>query len=84
MVGSWTKRIKEEIEGLHLVFIWQRQENNNNNNNNNNERCNYIESQNLFSLLSENMLLVFYHDVIYILFGEEYTTFCRGMREQYA
>jgi hypothetical protein len=77
MVGSWTKRMKGEIEGLGLVFICQRQEKNNKSTYFiMKERCNYIESQNLFSVLSENMLLVFYYIVIYIWVGEEYTSCC--------
>jgi hypothetical protein len=75
---SWAKKMKEELESIGLAYIWHSQQ----------EwdtsrlrriirgRCNDIERQNLFSIMFENMSLVFYQEMKQKWGREEYIEFC--------
>jgi hypothetical protein len=75
---SWTKKMKEELESIGLAYIWNCQQ----------EwdirrlrriirgKCNDIERQNLFSIMSEKRSLVFYQEMKQKWGREEYIKLC--------
>jgi hypothetical protein len=62
---SWAKKMKVELESIGLVYIWHSQQKWDTSSVRRiiRERCNDIERQNLSSIMSENMSLVFYQEM---------------------
>jgi hypothetical protein len=62
---SWAKKIKEESESIGLAYIWHGQQEWDTSRLRRiiRERCNNIERQNLSSITSEKMSLVFYQEM---------------------
>jgi hypothetical protein len=74
---SWAKRVKEEREKTGLASVWQNQYEHNNNAIYRvvKGRCDDTE-QNLFSILSEKISLVFYQEMKQEWGREEFIDFC--------
>jgi hypothetical protein len=62
---SWTKKMKEESESIGLAYIWHSQQEWGTSRLRRiiRERCNDIERQNLSSIMSEKVSLVFYQEM---------------------
>jgi hypothetical protein len=71
---SWAKKIKEELESIGLAYIWYSQQEWDTSTLRRiiRERCNDIERQNLSSIMSEKMSLVFYQEMKQKWGREEY------------
>jgi hypothetical protein len=75
---SWAKQMKEESESTGLAYIWYSQQEWDTSRLRRiiRERCNDIERQNLFLIMSEKMSLVFYKEMKQKWSREEYIELC--------
>jgi hypothetical protein len=68
----WAKKMKEEVGSIGLAYIWYSQQEWDTSRLTRRVRCNDMERQNLFSILSEKMSLVFYQQMKQKWGREEY------------
>jgi hypothetical protein len=75
---SWAKMMKEELESMGLECIWHSQQEWDTSRLRRiiRERCNVIERQNLFSIMSEKISLAFYQEIQQKWGREEYIEVC--------